>query len=167
MCIRDSYTNVRIVAAPGADISPRLDAGAGLYVPIARVYEAGVGARVLAFADDRVALLTGSLGRYIGNGFAQARATIVPREGEPGVSGTLLYRHYGATADAFVEASATAGREVIPRPGATFDIRRTTTVGLRAVRPLSARVALSASVGYTSDPSVPRLSIGAGVQVRR
>ena len=162
-----TYSQQRVVVGPGAKISPRLDASVGVYRAVARVNELGADVRAMVYENDRVALLTASLGRYVGNGFVQAKGTLVPRSDEVGLAGALLARRYGATGDAFVEASVSAGREVLAQPGGAVTFRRTQSVGLRAQQPLGRVVDGSLGLAYTRDPVFPRVAVSWGVRLRR
>ena len=152
--------------APGARVSPRLDALAAAYVSPWRAVEIGAQARVMAFEGERVALLTASLGRYAGAAFVQASVTLVPRAaGRTGAAGGLLVRRYGRVTAMCGEVRLAAGREVLARADGTVDARETASVAVRGQRQFARRLAVSAAVEATLDPSFLRAGAGGGLVV--
>lgn len=87
-----AYTNYAFSDAP---IFPAHRAGAELYANLPKSIEVSAGGRYMAFKDEQVSIITGSVGLYKGNYYLSARPYITHSKDKPiGVSGTFLGRKY-------------------------------------------------------------------------
>jgi len=87
-----AYTNYAFSAAP---IFPAHRAGIELYANLPKAMEVSAGARYMAFNDQQVSIITGSVGLYKGNYYLSARPYMTQAKDRPlGISGTILGRKY-------------------------------------------------------------------------
>lgn len=86
----------------GADVFPAWRAGAEVFTALPRAWEASLGVRHLRFEGDPVTLVTGSVGKYLGNYWLSVRPFVRTREEGFSASASLSARRYFADADRFV-----------------------------------------------------------------
>ena len=155
-----------------AVIFPRWRAGAELYGSMRGGWELSGGARRLWFSDTGVTLLTGSVGRYAGSYYLSARPYVTPRDGDTGVSGSLLVRRYFGAPDSHATLVVGAGSTPSEAP-LEFEVERLTSqrVTLYGRHPLARRLGVRWSAGWEREEIVEgadrtRLSAGAGLEAR-
>ena len=102
---RSSYAYLNAGYAPSG-FFPTWRFGAELYGTFAGGWEGSAGMRRLDFEDASATILTGSVGRYMGNYWISARPYV---DLDGGASGSLIARRYFADADHFVGASVGYG----------------------------------------------------------
>jgi len=121
------------------NIFPQWRSGGELFSNLPRAWEASLGYRQLRFGGAPVTLLTGSLGKYVGNSWLSLRPYV--RVKPDGVSASLgiTGRKYGADADNYLGARISAGTSPSDRADPT-EIARTSSwsaslQGSRSLRP--------------------------------
>lgn len=104
-----AYLNYGFSDSP---IFPNHRAGAEFYTMVSKSLEVSGGARYLDFRESLATTVTASLGLYKGNYYVSVRPLITPRSDNPtAYYGSVLVRKYGATADAWLGATLSAGVE--------------------------------------------------------
>lgn len=154
-----------------AGIFPAWRYGAELFTGLPDAYEASLGVRHLRFAADPVTLLTGSVGKYLGNYWLSLRPYVRRKDGRLTASGGLTVRRYQATADDFIGVRASAG-STPGEPVTATDLARTRSLsaGVHASRVLSRVVTGTAALGYERETLDAirrrnRLELNAGARV--
>ncbi len=165
---RRAYGNVRVVAAPGARVIPRLDASAELYQGVGAGIEVSAGYRRMSYPGGGVDLWGASVAKYAGDWYLRVRGVAVPQHGELGGSLGLLVRRYLGTPDDLVDLSGAAGKEVVTvGPGPLLEVRTSTELALRLQRFVTPRLGLSLTGTYAAEQGIPaRTGLTVGV-VRR
>jgi YaiO family outer membrane protein len=97
------------VGYSGADIFPQWRSGAELFASLPQAWEASVGYRQLRFSGPPVTLITGSVGKYIGNGWLSLRPFIHTTANGTSASASLTGRRYFADGDHFVGGRVSYG----------------------------------------------------------
>ena len=92
-----------------ASIFPTWRSGAELFASLPSAWEASVGYRYLGFTGTPVTLITGSVGRYVGNYWVSLRP-YVRANGETSASANLAVRRYTVDADHYVGLRIGGGR---------------------------------------------------------
>ena len=105
---RSTYAYLNAGYAPSG-FFPDWRLGGELYGNFAGGWEASAGVRRMQFDTTGVTLLTGSVGKYVGNYWVSLRPYVDPNGGEPSASGALIGRRYFADADHYVGASVSYG----------------------------------------------------------
>jgi YaiO family outer membrane protein len=155
-----------------ATIFPEQRYGAEYFTLLPRAYEASIGVRNLRFQNEQVTLLTGSIGRYIGNYWLALRPYVTQREASGlTASASLSARRYFADADTYIGARVGAGSA----PTETLDPsqlarEKSITFGLQASRPASPRAITTWLFNYERDKNpiraLNRLEFGVGLKIR-
>jgi len=96
----DAYPHIREgtyaylnVGYSHSSIFPNFSCGGEIYQNLGKAWEASLGFRYLKFSSD-VVILTGIIGKYIGNYYFSLRPYVTPSSIGSSVSGTLLIRRY-------------------------------------------------------------------------
>lgn len=135
-----------------ADIFPDWRGGAELFAALPSAWEASAGYRELRFPGSRVQMLTGSVGKYIGNSWISARPFIRVDEGQSAKSVMVMGRRYFADADNYVGGRVSVGSSPSER-GDPTEIGRNgawsaALLGSRTLRP---RVIGNWSIGFERE----------------
>lgn len=96
---RYAYLNAGYSAA---DVFPAWRAGAEVFTSLPRAWEASVGVRHLRFDGDPLTLVTGSVGKYLGNYWLSLRPFVRAKDDGLSASASLSARRYFEDADRFV-----------------------------------------------------------------
>ncbi|MBC6369139.1 YaiO family outer membrane beta-barrel protein [Algoriphagus sp. AK58] len=84
----------------GASFFPKFRFGASYYHNLPKAWELEGGYRYLGFTEA-THILTGSVGKYVGNWWLNFRANVIPDENSTGTSGQFTARYYFKTAEDF------------------------------------------------------------------
>ncbi len=162
---RRAYGNLRVVAAPGARVIPRVDASAELYQGLGAGLEVSASYRRMTYPGGGVDLWGASAAKYAGDWYVRVRGVAVPRNGELGGSLGLLVRRYLGTPDDLVDVSGAAGKEVVTvGPGPLLELRTTTELALRLQKFVTPRTGLSLIATYAAEQGIPtRTGLTAGI----
>ncbi len=101
-----SYFNLGV---SDGDLFPELRAGAELFRALPKGFETSLGFRYLKFSEDDVIILTGSIGKYIGNWLLIGRPYFTPQDSGISTSFTLMARRYLGNPDTFASLLAGLG----------------------------------------------------------
>ncbi|GMQ28421.1 YaiO family outer membrane beta-barrel protein [Algoriphagus confluentis] len=92
-----AYLNI---GGSGATFFPKLRLGASYYHNLPKAWEVEGGYRYLGFTEV-THMITGSVGKYVGNWWINFRFNVIPDEAGTGTSGQLQARYYFKTAEDF------------------------------------------------------------------
>ncbi|WP_304237046.1 YaiO family outer membrane beta-barrel protein [Jiulongibacter sediminis] len=92
-----------------SSIFPGWRYGFQLYKSLPKSFEASAGIRSLKFGDSFTHILTGSLGKYVGNSFFFFTPYLIPSDEGWSKSGNITFRNYGENEDIFWAITAGAG----------------------------------------------------------
>lgn len=162
-----AYLNV---GYSGADIFPDWRTGAELFANLPRAWEGSIGYRQLRFDGSPVTLVTGSVGKYVGNAWISARPYLRIRDAGTSATVAVTARRYFADGDNYVGARVSAGSSPSER-GDPTELARTSawSAGVQASRTVRPNMVGTASAGVEREV-VPafgtrrRLDLSAGVR---
>jgi YaiO family outer membrane protein len=155
----DAYTRLREgsyaylnAGVSDSTIFPKVRFGAEVYQKLPAGFDASIGFRRLHFANDKVMIYTGSVGKYFGNYLFQFHPFVTP--GTPGTSfsGNVRLRKYFADTNNY--ATLTFGAGVSPdEKYTTFDFIRlySQKVGVDYKRGFGKAVSLTGYVGFANQ----------------
>ncbi|MGR3811540.1 YaiO family outer membrane beta-barrel protein [Jiulongibacter sp. NS-SX5] len=92
-----------------SSIFPSWRYGFQLYKSLPKSFEASVGIRSLKFSESYTHILTGSLGKYMGNSFLFFTPYLIPSDEGWSKSGNITFRNYGDNEDIFWAITAGMG----------------------------------------------------------
>ena len=123
----------------GAAIFPEWRSGGELFVALPNAWETSAGYRQLRFDGVPITLVTGSLGKYVGNSWISARPYVRVKDDGVSASVGLTGRRYFADADNYLGARVSVGSSP-PERGDPTEISRTNAwsaavQGSRTLRP--------------------------------
>ena len=152
-------------------IFPEWRFGGEVFTNLPNAYEASLGFRQLRFDGVPVTLLTGSVGKYIGNYWLSARPYIRTRDTGVSASAGLTVRRYYDTPDEYVGARVSYGNTPSDRVNAT-ELARTSSfaAGVQGSHRVAARSFGTWALGYEREEIVVgrfrnRLEVDAGIRV--
>ena len=155
-----------------SDIFPDWRWGAEVFANLPRAWEASLGARQLRFDGSPVTLFTGSLGRYIGNGWVSFRPFLRSRDDGLSASASITARKYGVDQDDYVGVRVGAGSAPSDRltPNELETRARSWSAGLHGSRYLRPRLVGTWTLGYeweelTANTSRRRIDGAIGLRV--
>lgn len=160
-----TYGYARVRYAPGADVSPVLDAHAEVYRSVDGGLELGAGARTMQFAHAGVTMATALAALDRGPWRYAARGTFVPAQAAGG-GDFALRRTFRNRRAFYAEAIVGAGSELLPRPGGEAVLTPTRTAQVRASVPLGRRAEAQAHAGITYESGFARRGGGLSVATR-
>ncbi len=133
-------------------VFPRIRAGAELYAPLPRGFEASFGARHLRFGSSGVTIYTGSLGLYAGNYWISLRPYVTPGSIGSSVSGSMTVRRYLDGAESYVGLRVGAGSETDERYSTVDQYRLKSQQGdLEFRKRIGRGVGILASFGFENQ----------------
>ena len=97
------------VGYSGSPVFPAWRSGVELFTALPRAWEVSGGYRQLRFTGAQVTLLTGSVGRYVGDYWFSLRPWVRTGTAATSASASVAARRYGADADHFVGLRAGLG----------------------------------------------------------
>jgi len=83
-------------------IFPKFRAGAELYHSFPKAFEGSLGMRSLFFANSNTYMVTGTLGKYVGNYWISLRSFVTPSSTGTSVSGSIQARRYFSDPEDYV-----------------------------------------------------------------
>ena len=136
----------------GADIFPAWRSGGELFVALPDAWETSAGYRQLRFSGVPVTLITGSLGKYVGNSWISARPYIRVKDDGVSASVGLTGRRYFADADNYLGARVSMGSSP-PERGDPTEVSRTSawSAAVQGSRTLRPRVVANWSAGVEHE----------------
>jgi YaiO family outer membrane protein len=152
---RSTYAYLNAGYAPSG-FFPSWRFGGELYGNFAGGWEASAGLREMRFDSTSVTLLTGSVGKYVGNYWISLRPYVDPNDGSPTASASLTARRYFADADHYVGASVGYG-ETPPEEATAAELQRIAsfTVGVQGSTGLRERLLGVWSGGFEREELAP------------
>jgi YaiO family outer membrane protein len=155
----DAYTRLRKgtyaywnAGVSDSAIFPKARFGAEVYQKLPAGFDASIGFRRLHFANDKVMIYTGSVGKYFGNYLFQFHPFITPSSLGTSFSGNVLLRKYFADTNNYATLSFGAG--VSPdEKYTTFDFIRlySQKVGVDYRRGFGKELSLTGYVGFANQ----------------
>ncbi len=161
-----SYVNLRFSAAPGADIMPRFDGYAEGFHGLGEGWEISNAYRLARFTGKTIHSAGAGLGRYMGNWYLRARASITPASGTMGHGVLLAARRYWDGPDEFVGVVLATGRDVVAFPDGRVDLRNVVAVSLTMQRFVRAAAGVRIGIDYVDDGDLSRWGCAAGLIAR-
>ncbi|CAN5923249.1 hypothetical protein BH11GEM2_BH11GEM2_19490 [soil metagenome] len=154
-----------------ATIFPEWRFGGEVFTNLPNAYEASIGFRQLRFGGAPVTLLTGSVGKYIGNYWLSARPYIRSKDSGLSASAGFTVRRYYETSDEFIGARVSYGSTSSDRVIAT-ELARTSSfaAAVQGSHLLAQRLYGTWTLGYEREEIVAgrfrnRLEVDAGMRV--
>lgn len=132
-----------------ASIFPSWRFGAELFGNLPHAWEASLGVRQLRFAGPPVTLVTGAMGKYLGNAWVSVRPTVRRSLDGYAASTSITGRKYFADADTYVGARASVGSTPNDRltPSELVVRQRSWSGGVQASRALRPGVVTTGGLG--------------------
>jgi YaiO family outer membrane protein len=155
----------------GATVFPAWRSGAELFTALPAAWEASVGVRQLRFNGVPVTMLTGAVGKYLGNYWFSMRPYIRRRDGTTSATTTVQARRYFEDGDHWMGASMTYGGSPTERitPDAVA-LTRTFGVAVNGSTGLTPRLLGTWTLGHDAErlsPGNTRRSVTVTVGLRR
>ncbi len=155
----------------GATVFPAWRSGAELFTALPTAWEASVGVRQLRFNGVPVTMLTGAVGKYVGNYWFSLRPYVRSRDGTTSATTTLQARRYGEDSDHWWGAAVTYGGSPTERitPDAVA-LTRTFGVAMSGSTGLTSRLLGTWTLGHDAErlaPGSTRRSVVLTVGLRR
>jgi YaiO family outer membrane protein len=146
-----------------ASIFPESRFGAELFAALPGAWEGSFGVRQLRFGGPPVTLLTGAVGKYVGNSWVSVRPTVRRLAGGYSAAASVTARKYFADADNYVGARGSYGRTPSDRltPSELVARQSSWSAGVQGSRTLRRGVATTAAFGAEGE------ELGAGRARRR
>lgn len=169
-----AYGNLRLAAAPGAEVLAQVDAGAELFQSFGNAELAG-SFRYQSFEVTEVSTIGAAVGYYLGRWYLRPRTLVanVDESWSPFVAFTAR-RYFGDSGDNRVDLSLGMGEEVLevaaPSSGAgPLDVITSGSrfLGVRGQRYLNGSLGLSLGASYSDYAEIPnRWGASLGVMTR-
>ncbi len=161
-----SYVNLRLSAAPSADIMPRFDVYAEGFHGVGRGWEISNAYRLARFTGKTIHSASAGLGRYVGNWYLRARASITPASGTMGHGLLVMARRYEDGPDEFIGVTLATGRDVVAFPTGRVDLRDVISVSFTMQRFIRAGAGVRIGIDYVDDGDLSRWGLAAGFIAR-
>jgi YaiO family outer membrane protein len=139
-----------------ASVFPAWRSGAEFFTALPGAWEASLGYRQLRFNGVPVTMLTGAVGKYVGNYWISARPYLRTRDGSTTVSTTVQARRYFEDAEHWVGATASYGAS--PTERITLDAvgrSKATQVGVNGSTGVLQRLLVTWMLAYDSEELAP------------
>lgn len=155
----------------GATVFPAWRFGAEAFTALPGAWEASAGVRQLRFNGVPVTMLTGAVGRYVGNYWFSLRPYVRSRDGTTSATTTLQARRYFADSDHWMGASVTYGGSPTERitPDAVA-LSKTFGIAVSGSTGLTPRLLGTWTLGHDTEqlgPGNTRRSVTVSVGLRR
>ena len=136
----------------GAAIFPKWRSGGELFASLPRAWEVSAGYRQLRFNGLPVTLLTGAVGKYIGNSWISARPYVRVRDDGVAASVGVTGRKYFADADNYIGARVSAGSSPSER-STPAEVNRSNSwsAAVQGSRSLRPRIVANWSTGFERE----------------
>ncbi len=144
--------------------------GAEVFANLPQGWEVSGGGRLLRFGGDDVRILTGSVGKYHGDGWTSLRPYVSEKEEKTSATVILTHRRYFADADEFVGLSVGYGSTPTATATEAELVRdESLKAWLEGSHPLRARLGWTWTVSYERETlgSGNRSRLGLGVGLRQ
>jgi len=140
----------------GATVFPAWRSGAEVFTALPAAWEASVGVRQLRFHGVPVTMLTGAVGKYVGNYWISLRPYLRTRDGTTSATTTLQARRFFEDGDHWVGAVVTAGGSPTERvtPDAV-GLTHTFGVAVNGSTGLSPRLLATWAIGHDAERLSP------------
>ena len=171
---RGGYANARIQLAPEARVIARSDISLELFHGLRGGWEPSLSYRSLRFRDADVAIVAGTMGKYIRDWYGRVRATRAVRAGGTDAGHALagLIRRYLGSSAELAEISVSVGGEatvlsVAATGQPTVAIRGTSEFALTIQKYVRSHLGLSATLNQSRFEGVPhRTGVSLGLLAR-
>ncbi len=155
----------------GATVFPAWRSGAEVFTALPGAWEASVGVRQLRFNGVPVTILTGAMGKYVGNYWFSLRPYVRSRDGTTSATTTMQARRYFEDGDHWMGASVTYGGSPTERitPDAVA-LTRTFGIAVNGSTGLTPRLLGTWLIGHDAErlsPANTRRSVTVTVGLRR
>ena len=137
-----------------ATFFPKLRFGASYYHNLPKAWEIEGGYRYLGFSEV-THMITGSLGKYVGNWWINFRANVIPSQGQVSTSGQLMARYYFKTAEDFFSIQIGSGVSPDEETRDQSQLLNSYRVRLGYQQLISPRFMLYGFTGYSRDELSP------------
>ena len=166
---RRVYANVRAEVAPGADVVPGLSLLGEVYAGVGQGWEVTAGGRYLSVPGGDVPILLASANRTVGSVVVGVRTATALRPSTT-VSASAWARYAPEEPGTGVPTRATLtlgqGQEAVLEAGGLVTVRRQFVVAVNGQRALAGPLGVLGGGAYTSDGTLSRWSVDAGLAVR-
>lgn len=155
----------------GATVFPAWRSGAEVFTALPAAWEASVGVRQLRFNGVPVTMLTGALGKYVGNYWFSLRPYVRSRDGTTSATATFQARRYFEDGDHWLGVAVTAGGSPTERvtPDAVA-LTRTFGIAVNGSTELTPRLLGTWTLGHDAErlsPGNTRRSVTVTAGLRR
>lgn len=135
-----------------ASVFPEWRTGAEAFSALPGAWEASAGFRQLRFADESVTMLTGAVGKYVGNYWFSVRPYVRSKDGTTTATTAVWGRRYFADAEHWVGGLVTFGSSPTERitPDAV-SLNRTVSVALSGSTGVTDKLLMTWLIGHDTD----------------
>ena len=150
------YFNVRALFTPSAKVLPSSDLSGELFQGFSNGWEGSVAARRMSYSTGGTTIVSGGIARSFGNEYVRARYVGLVGQGTSAGSAVITARHFGTSADDFVEGGLATGHEVVNiGPNQTYDIRPSTSGYVRAQYFLTPHIGVGGLGSLANQRGIP------------
>ncbi|MBN3519130.1 YaiO family outer membrane beta-barrel protein [Algoriphagus lutimaris] len=142
-----AYINI---GGSGASFFPKFRFGTSIYFNLNKAWELEGGYRYLGFSEA-THIITGSLGKYVGNWWLNLRANVIPYDGKVSTSANFQARYYFKTAEDFFSIQLSSGVSPDEENRDQSQLLNSYRARLGYQQLISPRFLISAFTGYSKD----------------
>ena len=142
-----AYLNV---GGSGAGFFPKVRVGASYYHNLNKAWEVEAGYRYLGFSEA-THIITGSVGKYLGNWWLNTRVNVIPDDAGTSTSGQFTARYYFKTAEDFFSLQLSSGVSPDEETRDQSQLLNSYRARVGYQQLVSPKVMISAYTGYSRD----------------
>lgn len=142
-----AYLNV---GGSGAGFFPKVRVGASYYHNLNKAWEVEAGYRYLGFSEA-THIITGSVGKYLGNWWLNTRINVIPDDAGTSTSGQFTARYYFKTAEDFFSLQLSSGVSPDEETRDQSQLLNSYRARVGYQQLISPKVMISGYTGYSRD----------------
>lgn len=164
---QDAYGTIQVSGTPDASFSPEIEGYAEAYQVFGAGWEAAGSYRMRRYAEETIHFAGLALARYVERWYLRTKTTLLPREGELGVTQSVMARRYWEAPHAYVSLRASAGRGVeVIESGPEVVLTRSWGLSASVQRFLSEHVGVQLEAHYNDADFFRYTGVSGGVMAR-